>query len=427
MRGARLSIDRCLGAAYAVLERLVPHDDTVCFISFPPVEDNAFAVFTEILRRGDQDMHRLIWLTTAHPRVGMARLRVLFGSETASRCRVFKRKSLRGLWYFLRARRVYFTHSHYRFVRRGRTPNRLINLWHGMPLKAIGLLDPDNKAEVPASDLTIASSAFFQQIMARAIGLPLANVLVTGLPRCDQLAGSSDAARKLRQSLLQRAERLVIWMPTYRFNIVGPSRTDSVSSREACVTRFVQDLSTLSELGQAHGCAVVVKLHPMDFLTREELPALKSVNVLRPDSPELTACGLYDLLAVTDGLITDVSSVCFDYMSTRRPILITRDFVSSYTRGLLFDPAALFAAVFTSQDWQGAEAFFEAVRAGETLDPRALAQFCEFADANSAARVLDGIDALDREASASHQSSGARRELPASSASANKGAVVFPE
>lgn len=385
---------RCAGLAYRIVERLIPVGRDECFISFPPVEDNALAVFLELMRRSHGETKHLVWLAN-EPELGAARLLARLGPEKAAEIRIFKKNSLRGVWCFLRARRVFFTHNHYGFVRRGSKPNRLINLWHGMPLKAIGFLDPGNKSLIPASDLTIASSEFFRPIVAKAIGLPENRVLVTGLPRCDQLASPIHAARDLRNSLLAGANRLVLWMPTYRFNIVGPGRTDSRSGRDASLAQFMRDLSALSGLAQANQCAIAVKLHPMDFLCAEQLPDLPRLTVLRPDDPAFLDCGLYDLLAVTDGLITDLSSVCFDFMATRRPILITRDFLSSYTRELLFDPAKLFSGVFTSENWQGADRFFAAVRNGERLNAPALADFCRFSDAGAAGRVLDCLLALE--------------------------------
>lgn len=398
MKGTRF-LDRCAAAVYLAVERLLPVGKKQCFISFPPVEDNAFALFLEVMRRKQYDIGNLVWLAN-DPELAVSRLKGRLGHQKGSTIRVIKRKSLRGILCFLRAERVYFTHNHYGFVRRGSKPDRLINLWHGMPLKAIGFLDRDNKTLIPASDVTIASSEFFRPIVAQAIGLPENNVMVTGLPRCDQLFATTKAARALRVSLLAGASKLVLWMPTYRFNIVGPSRTDSRSSKKTSLARFVQDMETLSRLGQENQCAVVIKLHPMDFLSGERLPAMPGLTVLRPDAPAFVDCGLYDLLAVADGLITDLSSVCFDFMATRRPILITRDFTFSYTRELLFDPDKLFAAVFTSENWQGADSFFTAIRSEQKLSAEALAKFCKFDDAGSAGRVLDCLQALDRSTAA---------------------------
>jgi CDP-glycerol glycerophosphotransferase (TagB/SpsB family) len=367
-------------------------------MGFPDIEDSTLALFLELLRRGECEPRHAVWLVR-DPAQAAARLAQRLGAQRAGECRFWKKNSVRGLWSFLRAKRIYFTHSHYRFVRRGRHPMRLINIWHGMPLKAVGLSDANNTMQIPASDLTVASSEFFRLVMSQAVGLPLNRVLVTGLPRCDRLIGASAAALALRQSLTATG-KLVVWMPTFRFNTIGPGRADSSQGKEAATAQFINDMTRLSGLAQANRCVVVIKLHPMDYLNDETLPVVPGVTVLRWDAPVFESCGLYELLAVTDGLITDVSSVCFDFMATRRPILITRDFLGNYSRDLLFDPTKLFAAVFTSENWQGAERFFSAVDASSKLDGETLTKFCRFDDAGSSARLLDAIAALENVASA---------------------------
>lgn len=377
-----------LARGYELIERVVPTSDALCFTSFPDVEDNALAVFAAA--RADQRLRgrRLVWLVR-DVAAARARLAARFGPEEAAACPVVRKNSLAGLWQFLRAGRVFFTHGHYRFVRSSRSGRKLINLWHGMPLKAIGLLDETGSDTLQAADAAIATSGFFQPLMASAFGLPVENVAVTGLPRCDRLFAPSEAARAFRQRMLGDDRRLLFWMPTYRISAVGDLRQDCASSREACLAQFVHDLQVLSRLAGEKRLRVVVKIHPMDFVNAEQLPELPRLALLRAGEGVLRELDVYDLLSVADGLITDVSSVCFDFMVTRKPVLITKHLVSDYTRKLVFDKERLFDAVYTCASMDGAGEFLDAVGDERRLPEAPLAPFCQHVDDRASARVLD--------------------------------------
>lgn len=72
----------------------------------------------------------------------------------------------------------------------------MVNLWHGMPIKAIGLLDGKSKEDICYSDYLIATSEFYRKIMADPFDMHLDQVLTVGLPRNDVLyTGVSDFLR----------------------------------------------------------------------------------------------------------------------------------------------------------------------------------------------------------------------------------------
>lgn len=378
-----------LSRAYAAIERLVPVTDSICFTSFPDVEDNALALFAAARADPRLQGRRLVWLVVRDVETARARLGARFGSSASEAIPVIRKNSLAGLWAFLRAGRVFFTHGHYSFVRASRSGRKLINLWHGMPLKAIGLLDDTGSDTLQAADAAIATSDFFQPLMASAFGLPVERVEVTGLPRCDLLFAPGPAALAFRRERLGTDRRLVFWMPTYRISAVGDVRQDCRASRKECLAQFVEDLRTLSRLAASRQLRVAVKIHPMDFINHEPLPEVEHVSVLRPGEGVLRELNVYELLAAADGLITDVSSVCFDFMVTRKPVLITRHLVADYTRGLVFDRERLYEAVYTCSSMAEAGEFLDAVSDERLLPEDPLKTFCQHVDDRASARVLD--------------------------------------
>lgn len=384
----RKAVDASLVTGYTFLERVVPASSSACFTSYPDVDDNSAAVFIAAVRSGEQNRSRLIWLVSDR-KLASERLQARLGADALEVCDIVKKNSLLGLWRFLRARRVYFTHGHYRFVTARPGGDKLINLWHGMPVKAIGCLDGKTAAEIQASHKVIASSRFFHSIMARAFALREQDVIVAALPRCDLLFEPFEYALAFRDAALASGGRkLIAWMPTYTISSVGEIRADSSQSRSECLNVFLKRLEDLSSIAIKRGYTFLIKLHPMDFLNDERLPDVARIKVITRASPEgrlLTCC---DFLAVSDALVTDVSSVCFDFIGTGKPMLIDSSPIRGYKRRLLFDPAILSEIAFCTDDISSAQSFFDAIDSGHVMDKERGKLFCESSQAGAASRLL---------------------------------------
>ena len=96
--------------------------------------------------------------------------------------------SFKAFYYFAKAKFVFSTHGLYSFLELNQGL-KLVNLWHGMPLKTIGSMDLQRDGSSPTkADYLIATSEFFQKIMAKSFNdLPIDRVLLTGQPRNDLL------------------------------------------------------------------------------------------------------------------------------------------------------------------------------------------------------------------------------------------------
>lgn len=328
----------------------------VTFTSYPDLADSALTVFLHAITI--KQSLPIVWLVKD---VGFSRRRLeelSLGSEL-SRVFIVKKNSLRGVFTVLSSRVVFFTHGHFSFVERWNS-TLFVNLWHGMPIKAIGMLDGKTKESVPLSSFVIASSEFFVPILAKAFGLPESRVPVTGLPRCDSLVSSPAARMKMRERLLgANWNSLLVWMPTYKLSVEGDVRNDAAGTRQTYLAEFLATCNELDAEGAARSMRVLVKVHPMDFLNYESLPAFKNVEIMTRSSAQPVA-DFYEILAASDGLISDVSSVVIDYAVTRRPIALVSG-QEAYKRGLLFDPRAAFPNFFHAQKLSDCPEFLDAV------------------------------------------------------------------
>jgi CDP-glycerol glycerophosphotransferase len=304
---------RTLRVALRVLSRVVPQTRLVLVSAYPETEGNAFEVARALLQRYEG---RVVWLREPGP----APKEVL----ELTRLELVPKASLRGLWAYLRAEVVFFTHGLYGSPRpTARKP--IVNLWHGDGPKDVR---PENGVGgLISSTWFVGSTQLFSGYQAAAFGIPDDHVLITGNPRTDQLWRRVDQEQLARLGV---TADFVVWMPTFRrTRAVGAMREQSelTGAAEGGETEVSALLAGLRE----RGLQLVIKPHPMDA---EERRWDGAVTITDADLVDAEV-SLYELLGRSRGLVTDYSSVWVDYLLLDRPIAFLVPDRDSYTRQLL--------------------------------------------------------------------------------------------
>lgn len=233
------------------------------------------------------------------------------------------RWSLSALWAVIRAPFFFISHNVkdiYPIV-----PRRsiVINLWHGTPIKHIGfdslkeqvwianLIRAGRPLPYERWDYFVAASPNTVFIFEGAMRLPKSKILPLGQPRTEHiLAIMGDTGLKenldSRLALSRPLERstLLLYTPTFRSN-------------ETATRTIKQTLNELDRiLNKTLDKIILFKPHPLDKNVFDEAffkSMNKVVNVSSQDTQEL--------LGIADVLITDYSSILFDFMITGKPII----------------------------------------------------------------------------------------------------------
>ena len=185
-----------------------------------------------------------------------------------------------------------------------RQRRKVVQLWHGLPFKYLA----GNKHFPHVLDhCFVSSSAWFNQHVFPQM-FKARSYLASGYPRNDALVQASAArcwyntlpAAQLEQ--LRQGRKLVLYMPTYRDNGNDQPPIDWLA---------------LDQLLQALGAVLVVKNHPFlapfdELRTQPDCAAIFHYPGRR---------NVYPWLADADLLITDYSSVAFDFLGVDRPII----------------------------------------------------------------------------------------------------------
>jgi len=263
--------------------------------------------------------HELVWLTGSDRE---------FADAAAHGITAVPKNSWRGFTLTLRAGLIAVTHG-FGDVNRFATHGAFtVQLWHGIPLKKIQLdsrvtftgplkrlLKLAYKRSARQIDLLPAASALSARRLRTAFGLPTATVAVTGDPRDDVLFRTS--RDEARAALGLTAGEAVLYAPTWRDGDADPTVPSEA------------EWHAIDAWLAARDATLVVRPHPHgvgDYAAGVE----RSAHVRMLDSraqPDITP-----VLPAFDALITDYSSIAFDFALTGGPIAFLAPDVGAYTR-----------------------------------------------------------------------------------------------
>lgn len=166
--------------------------------------------------------------------------------------------------------------------------------------------------------------------------IPLHHFQLTGFPRNDNLI-SKTAKEKANNFLIKNIGRIpskiIVYAPTYR---------DYDFNQASTVKRNILGYEENGKLGKIlseNDAVIIAKFHPR----QDKDVFVKSNDIIFYNSSfEYT---LYDLLSVADILISDYSSVCYDFMLLKKQIIFNFYDYGKYesTRGFSYDPIDFFS------------------------------------------------------------------------------------
>jgi CDP-ribitol ribitolphosphotransferase len=284
------------------------------------------AVLRDGLRRADPAVDVVV---LAHAARGdwRGRIRAVWFASTAA--------------YHLATARLFIVDDYFYpiYVIRPRPGTVIVQTWHGSgAFKRFGysVLDKSfgatealtSRVRIHSNyDLCLVSSAAVAPFYAEAFGQPIERFRSDlGIPRTDALfdveaIARTNAAVRARYGIAAD-RRVILYAPTFR----GDSVTSAVAGP-------MLDLRLLQErLGGDH--VVLLRLHPF-VRAGVSVPAdLSTFAIDTSDHPDIN-----DLLLASDALVTDYSSVIFEYALLRRPILFFAPDLDDYEgeRGFYFD------------------------------------------------------------------------------------------
>ncbi|MBR2256211.1 MAG: CDP-glycerol glycerophosphotransferase family protein [Blautia sp.] len=270
------------------------------------------------------------------------------------------------------------------FIRR---PEQVyLQTWHGTPLKTLGKnmrLGIESMYNIQhnflQADYLLFPNAFTKEAMMRDYNLePLftGEVVLSGYPR-NAVFFDDKGAERIREQLGLTGKTCFAYMPTWR----GQSNHDIQSDRQG--GEIAEMLERIDE-SMSDDQLLYVNFHP---IMADALP-LEGYRHILPFPAEIDK---YEFLNAADALITDYSSVMFDYSVTRKPvILFMYDYEEyMYDRGMYLDVSSLpFYKVYSLEDLLAGLASGEYKEAKYWEDEDYISRFIQYDSPDAAQKML---------------------------------------
>lgn len=264
-----------------------------------------------------------------------------------------------------------------------------LNTWHGTPLKALGkdmkhgLSDVgNNQSNFLMCDYLLYPNEYTRDAIMNSFFLNklyTGNVIMCGYPRNSVFYSlTDDETESIKSSMGLSGKKLYMYMPTWRGETLNT----------AAVTAYgKQLLKMLNEIDKALNDDVIffVKLHQV-VMRKIKMPNYKHIRTAHPLYEN------YKFLGIMDCLITDYSSVFFDFANTRKNILLFTYDYDEYIeqRGVYFDMNSLpFKRVNTVNELIECINSDADIGIDESQYDKFLSEYCRYDSARSAAIAND--------------------------------------
>ncbi len=190
-----------------------------------------------------------------------------------------------------------------------------LNTWHGTPLKTLGKATANDFFDIAnvqknfiMSDYLLYPSEYMRDIMLRdymLVGLAENKLLMSGYPRNEIFF--SQKSQLIREEIGAEKKQLIAYMPTWRGNVRNVSSNEQIE----ITLNILREIDSSLKENQVF----YVNMHPY---VNDKIDFREFKNIKKFPSQYET----YEFLSCCDVLITDYSSVFFDFAVSKKKIVL---------------------------------------------------------------------------------------------------------
>lgn len=345
----------------------------ILFESTPDLSDNTKPVFDEIVKRNLNSKYELIWLVSNRCKNYPMLKNVKY---------VTYNEKLKWRYYQLTSKLIICCNN---ILQAYKKDQKSIYLTHGLPIKAV-----KNYYTVPENvNYTISPSVNSRKIISDQFNVDLHKVKALGYPRNDVLTTSQIDINKL----FRFDGKIIIWLPTFRQQHSGRKHGGNALP----IIHDEQIAYSLNQVAKDNNVMLVLKPHfaqDMSYIKKHNLSNIKIISDSFLQKSNIT---LYQLLSSSSALLSDYSSVYFDYTICDKPIGVIWEDIEDYRKepGFAVDLNYYLKGaekIFTYNDFSS---FIKAVANGfDKLkeERNEIKEEVTFSDGKSAKRIVDFIE-----------------------------------
>ncbi len=291
----------------------------ILFESNPDFCDNTRGIFDRLLELGYNEKNKLVWFVLDKKKFADLKIKNVEFVDWEDKEKV----------------KYYEHHAKYiidcnRFIYKRNKYQLRIHLTHGTPIKFAG----DYCAQCGKLDYVTQVSDYFTEITKELFKVDDKYVISTGFPRNDILLKKNDC---IFYPDIKR-KKTICWFPTYR-NHKNHSTGKNMFPYGIPSINTQKELKELNEFLKKEDILLVIKLHPAEDTSILKKLDFDHIKLVDDAIFDIDHSSLYHYLSNVDALITDYSSVYYDFLLTKKPIGLAICDIEEYvkTTRIVFD------------------------------------------------------------------------------------------
>lgn len=310
------SLKKAVKAAIGLLLRLFGRGNVIVFESVPDFADNTYAVYCRMLELGLNRKYTFVWscFKDVTMKDAPADVRYVYPMRKSLK------EKLKNAYYMANAKCLICCN---RFLIPLRQSQPSFFLTHGTSIKYVR-----NYYNLPEEiQYCLAAAPDVAEMTAYQLRTENEKMFSLGFPRNDILTQPQTPAKELMNT---DCEKVIVWYPTYRQSAAKAANTGSTHALPV-----IHDENAAAELNQwakEHKVLLVLKPHFAQDLSKIKDMKLSNIQFIDDSFFQIHNTSSYAFVAGCDAMITDYSSIFYDYLLCDKPVALVWEDVEEYRK-----------------------------------------------------------------------------------------------
>ena len=299
--------------------------------------DNPGAFYDYLIRNGYNKKYEIIWMVSRKEKFRDIKIPNVKFVTAENR---YGWSSPMAFYYGATAGYFFYSHNSAGLNRYRCRGQIVVNLWHGCGYKDAerGKKKCSNR---PDFDYALVPGPVFVETKSRLWNCEADRLPMLGYPRYDWMLHPSMSSREILEKLFGwRGRKAVLWMPTFRKSDLGGCAENEIEL--PCQLPSINNDEELKQIDhhlEEWEMLLIIKKHPLQTGWNQDTEKFKNIRYITEELLEEKQIKLYELIGITDGLISDYSSVAVDYLLLDRPLgYVLADYdIYREKRGFVFE------------------------------------------------------------------------------------------
>ncbi|MBR2384920.1 MAG: CDP-glycerol glycerophosphotransferase family protein [Clostridia bacterium] len=358
---------------------IFPVKKVILFESVPNLSDNSKAVFDEMIKRGVNQKYKLVWFVDEKfkPTNKIKNVKYL----------CFNKGILNKIRSKILHYRVKCLISCNSFLPSVVKKQKSFYLAHGMPLKSVrGYYTVPNEI-----DYCLVTGQGLLETTSYEFNFPQEKLLPLGYPRNDSLVTTKGNNKELFDI---DCDKIIVWYPTFRQHVNGKV---TAGGNALPIIHDEKLAIQLNEKAKESRVLIVLKPHFAQNLDNVKNLGLSNIIFIDDEFFIKNNISSYEFVARCDALITDYSSIYYDFLLCDKPVALIWEDIEQYKEkpGLIKDYECYSAGAQKIYNIEEFKEFIDNLANGIDKNKEARNQICQnihaSQDGQSSKRVVDFI------------------------------------